>query len=174
MADSGVIQGVVAAIVRDTDDPLKQGRVRVNFPWINDEHITDWIRIAAPMAGKDRGVCFLPEVGDEALVTFVHGKTRVPVVVGFMWNGIDDTPVVDVQERRIKSVNGHSIRFIDGAAIGGSLGALVLEDGHGNRITMSNGKITIKAPLVEIDASTITLTGKGGYRRVIAHNNNPI
>jgi uncharacterized protein involved in type VI secretion and phage assembly len=173
MASPDLIHGVVAAIVRQTDDPLHQGRIKVNFPWINDEHLTDWIRIAAPMAGKDRGVCFLPEVGDEALVAFVHGRNRVPVVVGFMWNGVDDTPVVDVQERRIKSVNGHTIRFIDGAPMGGSLGALVLEDGHGNRITMSSGKITIQAPLVEIDASTITLTGKG-YRRVIAHNNNPI
>ena len=59
------------------------------------------------------------------------------------------------------------------ANAGGSTGALVLQDGHGNRIALSNGKVTIKAPVVEIDATVITFTGPG-YRRIVVANNNPI
>jgi uncharacterized protein involved in type VI secretion and phage assembly len=171
--ESERFHGVVIALVRDVDDPLKQGRIKVHFPWLDDEHLTDWVRIAAPMSGSDRGVCFPPELEDEALVAFEHGNPRRPIVIGFLWNGQDKPPVVDVQERRIKSKNGHSIRFIDGTPSGGSKGALVLEDAHGNRITMSKGKISINAPLVEINGSVLTLGGPG-YRRVVTGSNNPI
>ena len=166
--------GVVIGLVRDTADPLKQGRIRVHFPWLDDDHLTDWVRIATPMSGNDRGVCFMPELEDEALVAFEHGRAKKPIVIGFLWNGKDSPPMVDVQERRIKSKNGHSIRFIDGTPSAGSKGALVIEDGHGNRITMSKGKIRIKAPLIELEGSVITLIGPGETRRVVAPNSNPI
>jgi uncharacterized protein involved in type VI secretion and phage assembly len=29
-----------------------------------------WVRVAAPMAGGGRGICFYPQVGDEVLVAF--------------------------------------------------------------------------------------------------------
>jgi uncharacterized protein involved in type VI secretion and phage assembly len=168
------IYGVVIGLVRNTDDPLKQGRIRVHFPWLADDHITDWIRIATPMSGNDRGVCFMPELEDEALVAFEHGNPRRPIVIGFLWNGKDAPPMVDVQERRIKSKNGHTIRFIDGTPSGASKGALVFQDGNGNTITMSNGKIRIKAQLIELDSSVLTIIGPGGVRRVVAPNSNPI
>jgi uncharacterized protein involved in type VI secretion and phage assembly len=60
----GRIQGVVVGIVTNNQDPDGLGRVKVKFPWLSDVDESTWARIAAPMAGDQRGVYFLPEVDD--------------------------------------------------------------------------------------------------------------
>ncbi|HTC13285.1 MAG TPA: phage baseplate assembly protein V [Chthoniobacterales bacterium] len=164
------INGVVIGLVTNVQDPNLNGRIKVHFPWLDDQHETDWIRIATMMGGNGRGSFFMPEVNDEVLVAFDHGDVRFPYVVGFMWNGQDQPPASDVRIRRIQSVDGHSISFLDATPSGGSKGAIVIQDAHGNTITMSNGKITIKGVAVlELQAPTITLNG-----RVVCPNPNPI
>jgi uncharacterized protein involved in type VI secretion and phage assembly len=168
------IDGVMVGTVLDVNDPMGQGRIRIHFPWLGGQSESYWAPIAAPMAGKERGVFFMPEVGDEALVAFDRGDVNHPYVLGFLWNGRDDTPSTSVRERMIKTVNGHAIRFLDSTPANGDHGAVIIEDGNGNRITLSNGKITIKSVAVlELDAPSITLKGPG-YRRVVTPNNNPI
>ncbi|HSY92668.1 MAG TPA: hypothetical protein VK812_14935 [Candidatus Binatus sp.] len=47
---------------------------------------------------------------------------------------------------------------------------VVIEDSHGNTITLSNGKITIKSiAVLELKAPTIIVNG-----RIVAPNSNPI
>lgn len=47
---------------------------------------------------------------------------------------------------------------------------VVIEDSHGNTITLSNGKITIKSiGVLEMKAPVISLNG-----RIVAPNNDPI
>jgi uncharacterized protein involved in type VI secretion and phage assembly len=164
------INGVVIGLVTNVNDPDKRGHIKVHFPWLDDSHETDWIRIATMMGGNGRGSFFLPEVKDEVLVAFDHGDARFPYVVGFMWNGQDQPPADHVRLRRIQSVNGHRISFIDATPSHGSKGALVIEDAHGNTISMSNGKIAIKSVAVlEIQAPIVTING-----RVVCPNPNPI
>jgi uncharacterized protein involved in type VI secretion and phage assembly len=133
------INGVVVGLVTNVADPLKQNRVKVHFPWLDDGHESDWVRIATAMAGGARGSMLMPEVNDEVLCAFEHGDARFPYVIGFLWNGQDAPPGTDVRDRKIVSNNKHQIRFLDATPSGGSKGALVIEDAHGNRITMSNG-----------------------------------
>jgi uncharacterized protein involved in type VI secretion and phage assembly len=160
------INGVVIGLVTQ----VQPGQVKVNFPWLDDQHESDWIRIATAMSGGDRGTFFMPELHDEVLVAFNHGNPRLPYIVGFLWNGQDQPPGQDVRDRRITSRNGHTVRFLDATPSQGSVGALVIEDGHGNRIVMSNSKVTIQSTgLLEIDANLITIKG-----RVIADGPNPI
>ena len=70
--------GVVIAQVSDANDPSKQGRVKLTFPWLSDDYVSDWARTVQPGAGKDRGAMVLPEVGDEVLVAFEQGDPRGP------------------------------------------------------------------------------------------------
>jgi uncharacterized protein involved in type VI secretion and phage assembly len=164
------INSVVTALVTN----VEPGRIKASYRWLDDQHETDWMRIATMMGGANRGSFMMPKVNDEALVAFDHGDTRFPYVVGFLWNGKDQPPGQHIRDRKIVSENGHMIRFIDATPDGGSVGALVIEDGHGNRISLSNGKIRIESvSVLEIDAPTITLSGPG-YKRLIARNNNPI
>ena len=160
------LNGVVIGLVTQ----VQPGQVKVNYPWLDEQHESDWIRIATAMGGKGRGTFFMPELHDEVLLAFDQGDPRLPDVVGFMWNGQDTPPGQDVRDRRITSRNGHSVRFLDATPSGGSLGALVIADAHGNTIVMSNAKITIQGVgLLELDATTITLKG-----RVVANGRNPI
>jgi uncharacterized protein involved in type VI secretion and phage assembly len=109
--------GLVVGIVTNNQDPDSLGRVKVRFPWLSDTEESFWARLAVPMAGKDRGVYFLPEVDDEVLVGFEHGDLRFPYVLGALWNGKDAPPEGNGDGKNnlrvIKSRSGHIIKLND-------------------------------------------------------------
>jgi phage baseplate assembly protein gpV len=168
------MQGLAIGQVIDVDDPMGMGRVLLNLPVHPGNSTTAWAPVAAPMAGDDRGCWLMPELGDVALVGFLHDDPEQPYVLGFLWNGQDRPPSDHPRERMIRSLNGHTIRFIDEEPVAGAMGALVIEDAHGNVITLSNGKIAIKAvALLQIEAPSVTIGGPG-WRRIVTPNSNPI
>ncbi len=116
-ASERTFYGVVIGIVTNNQDPEKLARVKVKFPWLSNEDESYWARIAAPMAGKDRGTFFLPEVDDEVLVVFEHGNLQFPYILGALWNGKDTPPVTNEDGKNnvriIKSRSGHVIKLND-------------------------------------------------------------
>jgi uncharacterized protein involved in type VI secretion and phage assembly len=166
---------VVIGVVEDTDDPQGWGRVRVRYGFLGSDSRSNWASIATPMAGKDRGIWFVPEVGDEAVLVFDRGDVNWPIIIGFMWNGEDTAPSTSTKERMIRSVNGHTIRFWDSTPqSGGNQGGIAIEDTSGNFVVLTNGKVTIRAAgVLELDAATIVLTSSG-VTRVVTPNANPI
>jgi uncharacterized protein involved in type VI secretion and phage assembly len=116
-ANGARIHGAVIGIVTNTNDPEGWGRVKLKFPCLSDQDESNWARVAAPMAGKERGMYFLPEVDDEVLVIFEHGDMRYPYVLGGLWNGKDKPPLKNDDGknnvRLIKSRSGHCIRLTD-------------------------------------------------------------
>jgi uncharacterized protein involved in type VI secretion and phage assembly len=111
------IFGVVVGVVTNNQDPDGLGRVKVKFPWLSDTEESFWARVASPMAGKEHGIYFLPEVEDEVLVTFEHGDVGFPYVLGALWNGQAKPPENNDDGknnvRTIKSRSGHVIRLSD-------------------------------------------------------------
>jgi uncharacterized protein involved in type VI secretion and phage assembly len=111
------IFGVVTGRVTNNADPASLGRVRVTFPWLSAEDESWWARIATPMAGKQRGVQFIPEVDDEVLVAFEHGDPRFPYVLGSLWNSSEPPPLGSADgkndKRTIVSRSGHTIVLDD-------------------------------------------------------------
>lgn len=158
MTAARTMPGVVSALVKDRNG---KGQVRVEYSWLDEVLRSDWVPVSSVMAGKGRGLCAMPELDDEVLIAFHHGHFDQPIVVGFLWNGVDETPHSDPRERIFRSVNGHCIRMVDSSAASGDLGCLVIEDAHGNRITLSNGKIAIHATAVlELAAPIVTINGR--------------
>jgi len=159
------INGVVIGLVTNVNDPEKNGRVKVHFPWLDDQHETDWIRIATMMGGNGRGSFFMPEVTDEVLVAFDHGDARFPYVVGFMWNGQDKTPSKDTRLRVIRSVNGHEIRLYDPPVENGDQGYIRIQyargDGAVNILELANGGITLNSDsAIQINAPRVMINGR--------------
>ena len=114
------VPGVVTAIVDGNDDPDQLGRVRLKYPWMGDEAVSFWARVAAPGAGKDSGMVWLPQVGDEVLVAFEHGDTSRPIVVAGLWNGTDTIPFDygDLDDGKVTycgftSRTGHKVSFFE-------------------------------------------------------------
>jgi uncharacterized protein involved in type VI secretion and phage assembly len=160
-AQSNRFHGVMVGIVTNNQDPDNMGRVKVKFPWLDDNVESTWARMACPMGGKGRGTYFLPEVNDEVLVAFEHGDMRVPYVLGAMWNGQDAPPAnnSDGQNniRVIHSRSGHLIRLDD---TNGDEKIEIIDKTGANSITIKssdnsvtivcNGRMTLQANGIDI------------------------
>lgn len=161
--------GVVVGIVTNNQDPEGMGRIRVKFPWLNDQDESHWARICSPMAGKDRGAYFLPEISDEVLIAFEHGDRRFPYILGGLWNGKDSPPATNDDGnndiRLIKSRSGHVIRFNDKNGnetieITDKNGNSIAYDTANNSLTITTKKdITLSAPqgAITLDARTVEI-----------------
>jgi uncharacterized protein involved in type VI secretion and phage assembly len=136
--------GIVIGKVTEVADPDGTGRIKVRYPWLEDTK-TEWASVASIMAGGDRGCFFMPEPDDEVVLGFHHGDWDHPFVLGFLWNPVQAAPSTDVRQRMIRSKNGHTIRMVDSTPSGGNKGALIIEDGNGNVITLTNGIVTIRS-----------------------------
>lgn len=170
---SGQLLGVVVGVVTNNQDPDGMGRVKVKFPWLNDQDESHWARICSLMAGKGRGAYFLPEIDDEVLLAFEHGDRRCPYVLGALWNGKDTPPTTNSDGkndvRLIQSRSGHVIRLND--ADGKE--TIEIIDKNDNSITFDavrnsltiatkkdimlsapQGTITLDAQTIEIKSST--------------------
>ncbi|WP_129309014.1 VgrG-related protein [Streptomyces sp. L2] len=99
------LPGVANALVTDVNDPLKQGRVRLKFPWLDDTYVSDWTR-TVQMGGLGGGGVFPMDVNDEVLVAFDRGALDHPFVIGGLYNGKDrpttvgDVPLIDAVRKK--------------------------------------------------------------------------
>ncbi len=87
--------GSYLAEVVAVNDPDQLGRVQIrlfSFDGVDDQDAPIWARLAVPFAGDRRGAFFVPDVGDEVLVSFVNGDPRLPVVIGGLWSGSAAVP----------------------------------------------------------------------------------
>jgi len=114
---SGLMNGLVEAIVVDNVDPDQLGRVKLKFPLLPEAPESFWARLAMPMAGQERGWMTIPEIGDEVLVSFVRGDINNAIVVGSLYNGVDTPPYANEDEennlRVFQSRSGHRLTFDD-------------------------------------------------------------
>jgi uncharacterized protein involved in type VI secretion and phage assembly len=92
---TGQTQATHLAEVVAVNDPDNRTRVQIKllgFDAVSSQDGPVWARVAVPFAGSDRGAFFLPDVGDEVLVTFLNGDSRFPIVIGGLWNGNAKAP----------------------------------------------------------------------------------
>lgn len=189
MREPGLIRGVSVGVVSQNRDPEGLGRVKIRFPWRENPDESHWARLAVPMAGKDRGTWFLPEVGDEVLVACDAEKIEHPYILGSLWNGKEPPPETNSDGRndirKIRSRSGHEIIFDDGAR--GRIDihlsdnkrqvlldpdGILITDDNGNQIEIkslpgtitikSNTKLSIQSKVIDIKAdASLTLQATG-------------
>jgi uncharacterized protein involved in type VI secretion and phage assembly len=167
--DAGAPQwGVVIGIVTNNKDPDGLGRVKVALPWLAERFETDWARIASPMAGPARGLYALPEVDDEVLVGFAHGRLDAPFVLGALWNGKDKPPESNADgkndRRSLTSRSGHVIRLTDTK---GEERIEILDKSGKNSVVIDTkaNTVTVSADadvVVRATKGKLTLSGDGG------------
>ena len=116
-------EGVVTAIVTNNQDPDDLGRVKIKYPWLDDNAESFWARVIGAGAAQEAGFYALPEVGDEVLIAFFHGDFNSPYVLGGLWNGKhaipDDAKGAGAQEKHLvrtwQSKKKHKITLDDTA-----------------------------------------------------------
>lgn len=151
---AGRVYGVVIAIVASVDDEDEQGRVKLRYPWLEDNTESPWARVISPMAGPGRGMVFRPEPEDEVLVAFEHGDMRRPFVLGSLWNGQDNMPEErgadrDNAVRLIRSRSGHLLIFddTDGEE------KITITDQSGNTIVLNADGVSITSNSIKIGST---------------------
>jgi uncharacterized protein involved in type VI secretion and phage assembly len=168
--ESSKIHGVALGLVTNNQDPDGMGRVKVKYPWREDDQESHWARLAVLAAGKDRGTTWIPEVGDEVLLGFDKGNIEHPYVLGALWNGKDVPPETNADgennTKLIKSRCGHQVKFFEKQGQesfeiktqGGNVllmddtvgsAKVLIKDNAGNQITIktSDNSLTIESGL---------------------------
>ena len=177
-AVNGLQIGIVAPF---EEDPDKEFRVKVILPGIDEKTGMIWARLATPDAGLERGYFFRPEPGDEVIVGFFNDDPRQAVILGAMYSS-KNKPPADMAKLEDKNIakgivtkTGTTISFTDDAksilliktpeensiTLDDDAQSILIQDQHGNAITMSQDGIKIKsAKDVIIDASgNVEITG---------------
>jgi uncharacterized protein involved in type VI secretion and phage assembly len=155
--------GVFPALVSDINDPDGQGRVKVTLPWSPDTgggRYDAWARLATFMGGNNRGSWFIPDVGDEVLVTFEAGDPRRPYVIGGLWNGRDAPPQsMDGAGKNdikvLRSRNGVKITLDDTSG----QEKLILETPGGQKLTLKDGPGNVE--VVDSNGNSIKMEPSG-------------
>ena len=101
------------AIVKNTNDPLSLGRVRILYPWQPDDkdQASPFIRVAQPYASSKSGIRFTPQVGDEIMVGYEFDDIERPFMMGAIASMNTNGSKVDGNNDIICSPNGHQIKF---------------------------------------------------------------
>jgi type VI secretion system secreted protein VgrG len=114
------------------------GRIKVQFHWDrqgkHDQNSSGWIRVAQPWAGKQWGTLFIPRVGDEVLVEFLHGELSRPVVIGSLYNGDDKPPYPLPAGQTMTTIKSNSTKG------GGGSNELRFEDKKGSEEIYLHGQ----------------------------------
>ncbi len=113
-----MLDGVVVGIVVDNVDELKSHRILVEYPVDSDDEVQSaWCRMITPMAGLDRGMVMIPDIGTEVVLGFAY-RSLTPFVLGALYNPKEDLPVYanedeDNNLRVFWSRNDHMVLFDD-------------------------------------------------------------
>jgi uncharacterized protein involved in type VI secretion and phage assembly len=158
---------VMPGIVKDLDDPLRLGRIKVTLPWLGDDIDTHWCRLVVPGGGPSRGVHWGPDVDDEVLL--IGNSMDNLYVLGGVYNQLDQPPysgsdagtASETHKRTMKSREGHEILIDDSPSTPG----IKIVDKEGNLIeiksTDNSMTIDMKGDIKIKSAGNINLEATG-------------
>ncbi len=164
------VHGAQTALVVGAADPVhtdRDHRVKIQFHWqrgsassnrqahpAGDDNapasdaLGTWVRVAEPVAGSDWGGHFIPRLGQEVLVQFLHGDIDRPVVVGALYNGAGTENAANNQvQGGAAKATGNAPAWFAGT-----------QDGHAHNVVMSGFKTQALAE---------SGRGMGGYNQLV-------
>jgi type VI secretion system secreted protein VgrG len=131
-----IIAGPQTAVVVGLPDDTKPfldrlGRVKVQFHWDrqgkDDARSSCWVRVSQVWAGKGWGAFFWPRPGHEVVVAFEGGDPDRPLIVGSVYNEVNQPPA---NPQAVPEVAGFKSHSFDGN-INTDFNALVFYDQPG-------------------------------------------
>jgi uncharacterized protein involved in type VI secretion and phage assembly len=127
--------GKYRGVVVDVDAATM--RVKASVPAVLGPQTSGWARACVPFAGPGMGFAFLPDVGTGVWIEFEGGDVSLPIWAGCYW--FDGEPPSDATAsiRAIVTKAGQKILLnVDS-------GAITIEDGNGNSITLGSDGLTL-------------------------------
>ena len=148
------------AVVVSNEDPKKLGRVQVRMNWQTGSMQTSWIRVLTPDAGTsdkvstNRGFVFIPEKGDQVMVSFRYDDPNRPFVLGSLFHGKSGTGGGSSNKTKsLTTRSGCTVTLDDekgSVTIADPTGSTVILNGDKTITIDSKDKITIHSKEIEI------------------------
>lgn len=166
-ADPPAARGLSLGVVEALDDPESLNRVKVRLRWRADGGDGVWARLSSLDAGDQYGAVVVPNVGQEVLVGFIDADPATPVVLGSLFNGSQQPPVlIDPDRNLIRTLvtpDGHMLRFEDGEGA-----AVTIQSGKGHSVVLNDKDSEVvvthkdSGNAIRISADGIELTAQQG------------
>lgn len=152
------IYGVTVCTVLNNFDCNGQARVQLSLPWLPG--FTPWARMANASGGSGAGSFFVPQIGEEVLVSFNHGDVREPYIMGSLWSTTKRPPALSPTDalfkRKIKTPAGHELEFDD------MLQTVTLTSNVKTTLILDTQKAEISTPTASVSlslAGEVTIKG---------------
>lgn len=109
-----------AKVVKESkDDPKRQNRVRVQFPWQGGDDMTPWLEFARPGGNKGTGSYNRHYEDEEVIVAFANDNLERPYVVGALSTGEQTAPASTYTNDIVQvTPGGQTIKMSDGTGSG--------------------------------------------------------
>jgi hypothetical protein len=149
------------AVVESNTDPQSKGRIRVQMLWQQGTQMkTAWLRVMTPDAGSsdkvgtNRGMVFIPDVGDHVMVNFRYGDPNRPFVLGSVFHGKSGGGGGKDNNKRSFATRGGTSLILDEEK-----NTFTATDPSGNMVMLNgDGTMTIYAPnKIDIQSKEINL-----------------
>ncbi len=153
------------ATVYKNKDPKKLGRVKVKYHWPNrDSCESAWMRVAFPYTGSSRGMLFIPEEGDQVLISYEANHVDFPLIVGSIYHKSpsNDYWFDENYQKIIRTKGGNKLVFKDKP--GEQEVFITNANKKGTNLHISfkgDGTITLHTDgLIQLEAKDIKMTAK--------------
>ncbi|HEX7111460.1 MAG TPA: phage baseplate assembly protein V [Mizugakiibacter sp.] len=171
MSDGRKFYGKYRGTVVQNVDPEQRGRIQAMVPDVSGLIPSTWAMPCVPIAGKQSGSWFVPQIGAGVWIEFEQGDPDYPIWTGCFWGVAAEVPALALAGNPASPSivlqsglqNVVTISDLPGPAGGimlkSTTGAMILVNDVG--ITISNGKgatIVLAGPTVTINNGALVVT----------------
>jgi hypothetical protein len=151
-------------------DPMQMGRIQVIVPDVSAVLPSSWAMPCVPIAGKQMGSYFVPQIGSGVWVEFEQGDPDYPIWTGCFWGSSAELPVLALAGNPVSPsivlgtglMNTVAVSDLPGPTGGimlkSTTGAFILVNDTG--IYIQNGKgasVTMVGPTVTINEGALVI-----------------
>lgn len=152
-------------------DPLQTGRIQAMVPGVSALLPTSWALPCVPIAGKQMGSFFVPQVGAGVWIEFENGDPDYPIWVGGFWGSVAEVPAlalagIPASPNIVLQTTGQNALVISdlpgptgGIMLKSTTGATIIVNDTG--IYIQNGKgasLVMAGPAVTINNGALVIT----------------
>lgn len=170
MNESKKYYGKYRGTVLQNIDPMQMGRIQVIVPDVSAVLPSSWAMPCVPIAGKQMGSYFVPQIGSGVWVEFEQGDPDYPIWTGCFWGSSAELPALALTGNPVSPsivlgtglMNTVAVSDLPGPTGGillkSTTGAFIMVNDTG--IYIQNGKgasVTLIGPTVTINEGALTV-----------------